>query len=66
MAIVGRIQNDNYINMEGQKIYGIKIMVDELEFAESKTRGMQQETGQASGEGFVRVPDSLDEEIPFH
>ena len=66
VAIIGRIQNDNYTNKEGQKIYGIKIMVDELEFAESKARGMQQETSQASGDGFVSLPDSLDEELPFH
>ncbi len=66
VAIVGRIQNDNYTNKEGQEIYGIKIMVEELEFAEIKARGMQQETGQASGDGFVSLPDRMDEELPFH
>lgn len=36
MVVVGRIQNDNYTNREGQKVYSVQIMVDELEFAESK------------------------------
>lgn len=37
-------------------------MVDELEFVESKARGIKQDTSQASGDGFVSLPDSLDEE----
>ena len=36
MVVVGRIQNDNYTNREGQKVYSVQVMVDELEFAESK------------------------------
>jgi single-strand DNA-binding protein len=32
----GRIQNDNYTNKDGQMVYGVRIMVDEIEFAESK------------------------------
>ena len=33
MVVVGRIQNDNYTNKDGQKVYSVQIMVDELEFA---------------------------------
>lgn len=36
MVVVGRIQNDNYTNREGQQVYSVRVMVDELEFAESK------------------------------
>lgn len=36
MVVVGRIQNDNYTNKDGQKVYSVQVMVDELEFAESK------------------------------
>lgn len=36
IVVVGRIQNDNYTNKEGQKVYSVQIMVDEIEFAESK------------------------------
>ena len=32
----GRIQNDNYTNREGQKVYSVQIIAEEIEFAESK------------------------------
>ena len=31
MVVVGRIQNDNYTNREGQQVYSVRVMVDELE-----------------------------------
>lgn len=36
MVIAGRLQNDNYTNKEGVKVYRNRIIVDEFEFAESK------------------------------
>ena len=36
IVVTGRIQNDNYTNKEGQKVYSVQIMVEEIEFAESK------------------------------
>ena len=36
MLVTGRIQNDNYTNKDGQTVYSVQIIVDELEFAESK------------------------------
>lgn len=36
LIITGRIQNDNYTNKDGQAVYSVQILVDELEFAESK------------------------------
>lgn len=35
VVIVGHIQNDNYTNKEGQKVYSVQIIVEEIEFAES-------------------------------
>jgi single-strand DNA-binding protein len=75
MVVVGRLQNDNYTNKEGQKVYSTQIMVDELEFAESKStggdsNGYQQTSrptpSQAVGDGFMNIPDGLDEELPFN
>lgn len=45
MVVVGRIQNDNYTNRDGQQVYSVRVMVDELEFAESKNAS-------AGGDGF--------------
>lgn len=78
MVVVGRLQNDNYTNKEGQKVYRIRIMVDELEFAESKNAAGG--NGQAGGEyqpgakpqptaaadGFMNISEGIDEELPFN
>ena len=36
VIVSGRVQNDNYTNKDGVKVYSVQIMVDEIEFAESK------------------------------
>ena len=75
MVVVGRIQNDNYTNKEGQKVYSVRIMVDEMEFAESKNaagagNGEDQPSARpqpsAAGDGFMNIPDGIDEELPFN
>lgn len=35
-ALSGRVQNDNYTNKNGEKVYSTQIIVDEIEFAERK------------------------------
>ena len=36
VVIEGELQNDNYTNKEGQMVYGMRIIVNSVEFAESK------------------------------
>lgn len=72
MLITGRIQNNNYKDREGNKVYSVQVMVEEMEFAESKsaqernqnTRNNWQQP-QADENGFMNIPDGLDEELPF-
>ena len=74
IVISGRIENDNYTNKDGQKVYGTRILVEECEFAESKDKSStteQKPQNNASveagkAEGFMNVPDGLDEELPFN
>lgn len=76
MVVVGRVQNDNYTNKEGQKVYSVQILVDELEFAESKNASgdggnTYQPTSRpapaaAANDGFMNVPEGIDEELPFN
>lgn len=72
MVVVGRLQNDNYTNRDGQKVYSVQIMVDELEFAESKNAGSGSGNGgqgrpaPSSDDGFMNVPDGINEELPFN
>lgn len=70
IVVVGRIQNDNYTNKEGQKVNATRIMIDEIEFAESKNAGGNGASGvakpQGDADGFMNIPDGIDEELPFN
>jgi single-strand DNA-binding protein len=78
-VVTGRIQNDNYTNKEGQKVYSTVIIVEDAEFAESKNASGAPSTfnGQEGfaaernapgiADGFINIPDGVDDdEIPFH
>lgn len=71
MAIVGRIQTGSYVNKDGQKVYTTDIVVEEMEFAESKAASQgnstqkpvpQPSTADAS---FMNVDGAINEELPF-
>lgn len=60
IAVSGRIQTGSYTNKEGQKVYTTDVVVEEQEFAESR------KTEEAAGkDGFMNIPDGIDEELPF-
>lgn len=69
VVIVGRIQNDNYTNREGQQVYSVRVIADEMYFAEKKAAdssavGRPEPT--ASGDGFINIPDDVsDDDLPF-
>ena len=74
MVVVVRIQNDNYTNKDGQKVYSVQIMVDEMEFAESKNSNSASGNGNTNAgagmsmtgsDGFMNIPEGLDGELPF-
>ena len=67
IVVTGRIQNDNYTNKEGQKVYSVQIMVEEIEFAESKAAGQsQQNDSMPPTDGFMNIPDGIENELPFN
>ena len=88
VVLSGRIQNDNYTNKDGQQVYSVRIMVDEIEFAESKNAAGNGDNGytggsnygsnnnyggnrsqaapSGAGDGFMNIPDGIDEELPFN
>ena len=67
VVITGRLQNNNYTNKDGQKVYDIRIMVEDIEFAESKSESSNSsaKSEQPSGNDFLNIPDGLVEELPF-
>lgn len=74
IAVTGRIQTGSYTNKDGQKVYTTDVVVEEQEFAESKAAsqgngGGHQNSGSnnsTSGDGFMNIPDGIDEELPFN
>lgn len=70
IVITGRIQNDNYTNKNGEKVYSVQILVEELEFAESKAAVEQRAGGgrpsPEQSDGFMRIPETAEEELPFN
>ncbi|MBP9997192.1 MAG: single-stranded DNA-binding protein [Lachnospiraceae bacterium] len=76
VALTGRIQTGSYTNKDGQKVYTTDIVAEDIEFAESKNAqaggnvGFAPEQSSASpapvGDGFMNIPDGIDEELPFN
>lgn len=67
IAIVGEIQNNNYTNKDGQKVYSTQILINQIEFAESKAAaGQQPQQASSDGQAWMSVPDGVAEELPFN
>lgn len=74
IAITGHIQTSSYTNRYGHLAYSTDVVIEEQEFAESKSHSQQsgyvQEGAQdlypANGDGFINMPDGIDEELPFN
>lgn len=69
IAVVGHIQTGSYTNKDGQKVYTTDVVIDELEFCES--RSSQQSNSQSaptpSGDmDFMKIDADLDEGLPFN
>lgn len=65
IAIIGRIKTGSY-ESEGRRIYTTDIIVEEQEFCESKKSGDQVQAQAAEADGFMNIPDSLDDDnLPF-
>lgn len=94
IVLQGRIENNNYTNREGQKVYGIRIVSENIEFAESKAASDRNASGYSapqrsaapapsaaparsrdvtagidkpdtSPDGFMNIPDGIEEDLPF-
>ncbi len=77
VVVSGRIQTGSYTNRDGVKVYTTEVVVEEQEFAESKAAsesngGYRAPAAAApapsvdAGDGFMNIPDGIDEELPFN
>ncbi|MCI8507295.1 MAG: single-stranded DNA-binding protein [Lachnospiraceae bacterium] len=69
ICITGRIQTGSYTNKEGVKVYTTEVVVEDQEFAESK-RNQEGASGiptpgNADADGFMSIPDGVEDEMPF-
>lgn len=70
IAVTGSIQTGSYTNQEGQKVYTTEVKVDKASFTGEKREDGQQSRPQPQQtpdyDGFMNVPDGIDEELPFN
>ena len=79
LVVCGRLQTGSYTNRDGVKVNTVDIVVEEQDFAESKVAGgaapasnyqaspMPSPAPSASiADGFMNIPDGIDEELPFN
>lgn len=68
IAVEGRIQTGSYTNQERQTVYTTDVVVERQEFLEKRAGNGQPDTNTAGnyGDGFMNIPDGIDEELPFN
>ena len=75
VLVTGRIQTGSYTNKDGQRVYTTDVVVEDQEFAESKNASQNNGGGfvpadrpspSDAGDGFMNIPDGIDEELPFN
>ncbi len=73
-VVEGRIQTGSYTNKDGQRVYTTDVVVEQVEFAESKSSSSNdggftpadRPAPSQAGDGFMNIPDGIDEELPFN
>lgn len=78
IVATGRIQTGSYVNKDGVKVYTTDVVVEDQEFAESKAASQNNSQTSAGSrqqppppmpadkDGFMQIPDGIDEELPFN
>lgn len=74
VSVIGRLYTSNYTNNEGKRINTLEVIVEDQEFVESKKSEEQNRStvssyrGQSNNttpDGFMNIPEGIDEELPF-
>ena len=76
IVVSGRIQTGSYTNKDGQKVYTTDVVIEDQEFAESKSAGANNAgaapdgrplPAAASADGFMNLPTGVEDEgLPFN
>ena len=76
VSVSGRIQTGSYTNKDGVRVYTTEVIVEEQEFAESRAESEEnrrttrqqaktEETQDIAPDGYMNIPEGLEEELPF-
>ena len=70
VAVTGRIQTGSYTNKDGQKVYTTDVVLDDIEFAESKNASdnstpSRPQPSNTDSDGFMNLVDGMSEDLPF-
>lgn len=75
IVVTGRIQTGSYTNKDGNKVYTTEVVVEDHEFAESKSasannagyyQAQDRPTPEnASPSGFMEIPQDVENDLPF-
>ena len=78
VVVTGRIQTGSYTNKDGVKVYTTEVNEEEQQIAESRAEAeanrasFQRQSAPSpapsadAGDGFMNIPDGIDEELPFN
>ena len=74
VAVSGHIQTGSYTRQDGQKVYTTDVIADEQEFCENKaandvaqnTAPKETQKEKPPIDDFMRIPNGIDEELPFN
>lgn len=72
LVVEGSWQTGSYTNKDGNKVYTNECLIENCEFAESKAAAQNSQPAEgpspssAIGDGFMNLPDGIDEEFPFN
>ena len=74
ICVTGRIQTGSYTNREGQKVYTTDVIVEKAHFTGEKKAAEESENrdynygrpAPSNDDGFMNIPDGIDEELPFN
>lgn len=64
IVLSGRVENNNYTNKKGEKVYSVVVIAEEIEFAESKNASNG--PGTNTTDDFMNIPDGISDELPFN
>ena len=73
LAVTGRIQTGSYTNKDGNKVYTTDVVIEDQEFAESKGNSAESDSvpsgrpnpANASADGFMSIPEGIEDDLPF-